>query len=336
MQNPVPAGQEAPKARFPFGNLLKALLALALIWVVFSKTNFSEVWSLRAGLSLPWALATLLLYLLLTFLKAFQYHSMFEGQTSYPRVVSIVVWQNALSNFVAAGAGVASYFALFKTEENIKFGRSTLVFLMTKAGDLFSVWAVLVVSSLLLWERIAPLRAAVILLAVVIGLGLLVFALVIVFRRPLSALLARVLAGPRLSVFALVRKGAGAVQAFAEQDPVFIRQMVGRAFLLSFAYYLLTLAWMTASLRMFSAPPGLWEIVFVSGILQLLSVVPITIFGSLGVSEVTSLYLYELFGFSQDLMSPILLAWRAVFYLMNLFVLLYLPLYALISGRSSR
>ena len=63
---------------------------------------------------------------------------------------------------------------------------------------------------------------------------------------------------------------------------------------------------------------------------------PITIFGSLGVSEVTSLYLYELFGFSQDLMSPILLAWRAVFYLMNLFVLLYLPLYALISGRSSR
>ncbi len=153
MQNPVPAGQEAPKARFPFGNLLKALLALALIWVVFSKTNFSEVWSLRAGLSLPWTLATLLLYLLLTFLKAFQYHSMFEGQTSYPRVVSIVVWQNALSNFVAAGAGVASYFALFKTEENIKFGRSTLVFLMTKAGDLFSVWAVLVVSSLLRRDR---------------------------------------------------------------------------------------------------------------------------------------------------------------------------------------
>lgn len=336
MQSPVPPARETAKKKFPLGSLLKTLLALALIGVVFSKTNFAEVWSLRERISAPWVLATLFVYVLLTFLKAYQYHSMFEGETSYLRVVSIVVWQNAFSNFVAAGAGVASYFTLFKTEENIKFGRSTLVFVVTKMGDLFAVWTVLAVCSLFLWEQIASLHSVVILLVALIGLGLLTFCAVILFRRPLAALLARVLASANLSRFWLVRKSAEAVQAFAGQDPNFIRQMVGRAFLLSFLYYLLTLAWMIFSLRMFSAPPGLWDVVFVSSILQLISILPITIFGSLGVSEFTSLYMYELLGFSQNLMSPILLAWRAAFYLMNLFVLLYLPLYSLMFKRSSK
>lgn len=331
---PVPPVQEPAKKRFSFGNLLKALLALLLIGVVFSKTNFSEVLSLRDQVSYPWLAWTFILYVLLTFLKALQYHILFGRQTSYPRVVSIVVWQNALSNFVAAGAGVASYLALFKTEEGVKLGRSTLVFLITKVGDLFSVWVVLLACSAFLWNQIPSLHSLVFILLVVIGAGLLFFGATLLFRRPFVSFSFVILEKTRLARVPLVRKGMDAMDAFAELTPSVILQMVGQAFALSLLYYLVTLGWMVASLRMFAAPVSDWSIIFVSCILQLLSVVPISIFGSLGVSEFTSLYFYEVFGVGQAVMSPILLAWRATFYLMNLAVLLYLPLYGLFHRRS--
>lgn len=328
-QSPLsaPKTQDTAKKKISFSNVFKMLLALVLIGVVFSKTNFSEVLSLSGSISYPWLAGTILLYGLLTFLKALQYHVLFGQTTSYPRVVSIVVWQNALSNFIAAGAGVASYLALFKTEEGVKLGRSTQIFLITKVGDLFSVWTVLAMCSLFLWNDIQPLHSLSLILLSVIGLGLLFFVAALLFRRSFISLLFLVLEKTRLDKVPLVRKGMEVMEAFAVQDSAAIYKIVGQAFVLSFVYYLVTLGWMVASLRMFTAPLNTWSIIFVSCILQLMSVIPISIFGSLGVSEITSLYLYEVFGVSQSVMSPILLAWRAVFYVVNLLVLLYLPLY---------
>ena len=43
-------------------------------------------------------------------------------------------------------------------------------------------------------------------------------------------------------------------------------------------------------------------------------------------SDVTSLYLYGLFGIGQGIMAPAIVSVRIVFYLMNLLLLLYFPL----------
>jgi uncharacterized membrane protein YbhN (UPF0104 family) len=315
-------------------NCIKIVLALVLVGFILSKTNLDELSAVFVRLNMIWLVTSLLLYFLLTFLKALQYHILFGRRTSYSRVVSIVVWQNALSNFVAAGAGVASYLALFKTEEGVKLGRSTLVFLLTKVGDLFSVWLVLFICSFFLWNQIPSLHSLTLILLVVIGAGLLFFDAALLFRRPFVSFSFWIFEKTRLARAPLVRKGMDAMDAFADLTPSVIFPMVGQAFALSLLYYLVTLGWMVASLRMFAAPVSDWSIIFVSCILQLLSVVPISIFGSLGVSEFTSLYFYEAFGVAPSVMSPILLAWRATFYLMNLAVLLYLPLYSLFHRHS--
>lgn len=337
MQSPISnTPQPVERKKFPFGNLIKALLALILIWLVFSKTNFSEVLALRDKISFPWLAWTFLLYVSLTFFKAFQYYFLIDRKTPYLRVVSIVVWQNALTNFVAAGAGVASYLALFKAEENVKFSRATLAFLITKVGDLFSVWVVFIVCNVFLWDEMALFHSISFFLIGSIGLGLLFFGAIIVFRRRFISWLGFVFKKIRLTKFSLAQKSMGILSALAMQDPVTIYKTVGQAFTLSFVYYLMTLAWMMAGMRMLAAPVSGWSIIFVSCILQLVSIVPITIFGSLGVTEFTSLYLYEIFGVSQTVMSPVLLAWRVIFYLTNLLVLLYLPVHALFFSKSSR
>lgn len=335
MRPSVSSSAESPK-KFPFGNLLKILLALFLVWLVLLQTNFSSVIALWGQVSLPWLGLTFLLYVALTFFKAFQYHAILGGDTPYLRIVGVVIWQNALTNFVAAGAGVASYLALLKTEEGVKLSKATLTFLITKVGDLFSVWVVFIACSTFLWGDLSAFHSVIIVLIILIGLGLLFFGATILFRDRFASLLSLILDSTGLSRFTLVQKGMGTVNAIVAQNTIVIYRAVRRAFTLSFIYYLLTLVWMVASMRMFNTPAGVWDIVFVSCILQLISVVPISIFGSLGVTEFTSLYLYSIFGISQALMSPILLAWRAVFYLMNLAVLLYLPINTFIFGRSSR
>lgn len=332
----LPIAETVKNKKTPFENLLKILLSIILIWLVFSRTNFSDVITLWGQVSLPWLGLTFLLYVSLTFLKAFQYHIMIGGDTPYLRVVGIVVWQNALTNFVAAGAGVASYMALFKAEESVKLSRAAVTFFITKVGDLFSVWVVFIACSVFLWDELSAFHLIAVFLIIGIGLGLLFFGAMIVLRNRFATLLNLVLERTALLRFTLIQKGMSAVNVIVAQDTVVIYKAVQRVFALSFIYYLVTLIWMVASMQMFKSPAGIWNIIFVSCILQLMSVIPISIFGSLGVTEFTSLYLYSIFGISQVLMSPILLAWRAVFYLMNLAVLLYLPINTFIFGRSSK
>ena len=50
--------------------------------------------------------------------------------------------------------------------------------------------------------------------------------------------------------------------------------------------------------------------------------------GGLGITEVTAVYFYYFFGISQGEMSAVMLGLRAIFYLMNAVLLLYLPISA--------
>jgi uncharacterized membrane protein YbhN (UPF0104 family) len=65
--------------------------------------------------------------------------------------------------------------------------------------------------------------------------------------------------------------------------------------------------------------------------MQFISIIPIQIFGGLGVSELTLVYLFSLFGVTQVDIPAIVVALRALFYLFNLAVLVYLPVDALLN-----
>ncbi|MBI5839959.1 MAG: flippase-like domain-containing protein [Chloroflexi bacterium] len=314
-------------------NILKILVAAALVWVLLSKTDLDQFLALRGRILLPYLVATLILYICLTLLKAFKYHLLIQQRTEYLRVLNIVVMQNALSNFFSNSAGAASYLALLKIEEKVKMGRSGLVFMITKIGDLFAVWIVMIFCSLLLWDRIVALQKIVLLLGLVVGIGFVVFFVAMFWRRWFINILSRLLTRLRLTRFSFVEQIIQALDAFAEMEQNAVFSTVFIAFGLSFLYYLLTLAWMVVSMRVFSLQVETLVIVFVSGILQLYSLVPITVFGGLGVTEVTSLYLYSLFGVDHGDLSVVLVGWRVLYYLTNLVVLIYMPVYAVFIER---
>jgi len=310
-------------------NILKILTAAVLVWILLSKTDLEQLFALHDRILPPYLIATVVLYISLTLFKAFKYHVLIQQPTEYPRMLNIVVLQNALSNFFANSAGMASYLALLKVEEKVKLGQSGLVFIITKIGDLFAVWLVMILCSLLVWDRIAPLREMIVLLEIAVGAGFTVFFMAILWRSWFITGLNRLLARLNLLRFSVVKQIMQTLAAFSEMQQNTVFSIVLLALGLSVLHLLLTLAWMVVSMRVFSLQLETVFIVFVSGILQLFSLVPINVFGGLGVTEITSLYLYSLFGVNESEISVVLIGWRILYYLTNLVVLIYLPIYTI-------
>jgi uncharacterized membrane protein YbhN (UPF0104 family) len=308
-------------------NVIKILIAIVLVGYVFSRTDLREFLSLSGQLKAEYLAATFILYAILTALKAYTYYVLIQQDTKYLRVLNVIVLQNAVSNFLANGAGIISYLTMLKVEENVQLGRSGLVFLLIKVGDLFAVWFVMLVCGILYWDQIHVFQQTFVLLEAIIGFGFVCFFCALVFRSAFISLASRLMNHLQLTRFSPIQKSVQGFETFAGMAPKVIFRTTFIAFVLSFFYYLLTLVWQVVSMYAFDFQAHVWVIIFVGGILQLFSLLPFSIFGGIGITEATALYLYPLLGVEAGGLSPILLGWRILFYLANLFVLIYLPFY---------
>lgn len=321
--------------RIPW-NVLKVILALIFTGFVLSKTNFQGLFALRNQISIGWLISVFFLFGSLTVLKSLQYYFLIGRQVSYSEILNIVIVQNAISNFIATSAGIASYIAMFSAGQKVNLSKTTLIFVLAKICDLFAVWLFLAVAVISIWPQIVPFYSLVIFILIVIGLALVVFFVAIIFRQKFVALLVRVLDYFKFTRITFVSKFVSMLETLVEQEKSFIFRTIGLAILFSIFYMLVTMAWMYASLRTFSLEIGVMPTVFVNSLLQLISYLPIQIFGGLGLTETSMLYFYGPFDLPQSQFTAILVANRLLFYITNLLVLLYLPLSAALQGRSSK
>ena len=322
--------------KFPFWNIAKIILALILVWFVLSKTDLTQLYALRERISLPWLAAVIVLYFSLTLLKALQYYFLIGRRVDYPQVLNIVVVQNAISNFIATSAGIASYLALFRVEQGVKVSRAALAFILAKVGDLISIWLFMLVSSLLVWPLVDSFHSLIILLLAVIGVAVLGFFWAVFLRQKFVSILTWLIDKLKLSQLSFVNKLMDLLSTLAEQEHGFVFRMVGTGIAFSLIYMTVTMLWLYASLQTFSFDIGILQVIFVNIFMQLISYLPIQVFGGLGVNETTSLYLYSIFNFPQTELAAVLIATRLLFYLTNLAVLLYLPAHTLFFSRSSQ
>lgn len=309
-------------------NILKILLAFMLVGFILSRTNLGELAALSHRIDLRWLLVGFLLFLLLTLLKALQYYYLISPRVEYPRVLNVVVIQNTVSNFIATGAGIASYLTLFRVEQGVKVSRAVLVFLLTKVGDLISIWLFMLISSLLLWNQVIDFQNWIILSLVFLGILIVLFFLAVLLRQRFAMALSHILEKTKLLQFGFVAKLVDFFFSLANQNHAFIFRMVGIGLAFSLIYMAVTMIWIYASLMTFSFQIGFLSVVFTNSFMQLVSYLPIQVFGGLGVNETTLLYLYGIFPASQPELAAVLIGVRILFYLMNLVVLLYLPIYA--------
>ena len=254
----------------------------------------------------------------MTSLKALQYYFLLGRRLSYPHVLNIVVVQNAVSNFVATGAGIASYLMLFHVEHDMKLSRAALAFIMTKIGDLISIWLLLLVASLFQWAQVARFHGLIIVLLTVISIA----------RSLLDSL--------RLGRLRLVTNAMDTLQSLADQEHRSVFRLMGTGILLSLLYMAVTMAWLYASLRAFSLGIGVMPTAFVNTLIQVISYLPVQVFGGLGLTETSMLYFFGPFNLPQAELATVLIATRILFYLTNLVVLLYLPAYGVFRAHWSR
>ena len=311
-----------------FWNWLKIILALGLVAYVLSRSEPSKLVSALQNASITWLLISVALYLLLTLLKALQYSVLLQGKLTYPQVLNVIVWQNAVSNFFLVGAGIAAYITLARLEHDVKVSRSVTTFILTKVGDLIAIWLVLIFSSTLVWSQIGALQTPVVILTAGIGCAILFFFLTILFRQRFVSFVSRLLKWSRISKFGLIEEGMNYLQGLASMDQKKVLTTFGMLLLYSFLYLAMTIWFVYANLAIFHLQPHVAAVMFVSVLIQLVSYFPVGVFGGLGITETSALYFWSFFDISQDLLAPALIGIRIIFYLFNLIPLIYLPLYS--------
>ena len=117
-------------------NIFKYVLAVLLVLFVLSKTSVNDILDLIEHVSLTWLEVSFVLFFLMNMMKAVQYYVLSGRQAPYPRVLSIVVVQHALTSFIATGAGSASYLTMFTVDEGVRLRRAAATFVIAKIGDL--------------------------------------------------------------------------------------------------------------------------------------------------------------------------------------------------------
>ena len=309
-------------------NLLKIVLALGLVLYVLSRSDVPNLVSTLQNASLFWLIISGLLYFLLTLLKALQYSVLLRGRLTYPQVLNVIIWQNAVSNFFLAGAGIAAYITMARLEHEVKVSRSVTIFLLTKVGDLIAIWVVLLVASQLVWSDIGLLQTPVLLLIAGIGSVILVFFLTILFRQRFVSALNRILEGLKISRIKFIENGMSYLQSLAGMEKNKVLTTLGLLILYSFMYLAVTIVCNYTNLATFQLQPNIFAVMFVSVLIQLVSYFPVSVFGGLGVTETSALYFWSFFEIPQDVLAPALIGIRVAFYIFNLMPLIYLPVYS--------
>src|ERR1044071_684794 len=252
-------------------NFIKILLALGLVLYVLSRVEPSKLISALQSASLFWLLLSGLLYLLLTFLKALQYYVLMREKLTYPQVLNVIIWQNAVSNFFLAGAGIAAYITLARLEHEVKISRSVTTFILTKIGDLIAIWLVLIISGRLVWTEIGVLQTPLVILVAGIGCVILFFFLTILLRQGFVSLVDRILKWSKLSQISFIEAGLNYLRGLANMEQNKVLTTLGLLLLYSFIYLAVTICLAYANLAIFHVRPGIIAVMFVGVLIQLVS-----------------------------------------------------------------
>jgi uncharacterized membrane protein YbhN (UPF0104 family) len=309
-------------------NVLRIILALGLVIYVLSKFELSTLGLALRNASIFWLIFSGVLYFLLTLLKALQYYVFMSGKLTYPQVLNLIIWQNAVSNFFLAGAGIATYLTMTRLEHEVKISRSVTIFILTKLGDLIAIWLALLLASRLVWSEIGVLQTPVILLLAGIGSAILLFFLTILFRQRFVSLLSKILSVLRISGIHLIENGMIYLRSLASMEQNKILSTFGLLLLYSCLYLAVTISCTYTNLAIFHLRLDIFAVMFVAVLIQLVSYFPISVFGGLGITESSALYFWSFFQIPQDVLALALIGIRVVFYLFNLIPLIYLPVYS--------
>lgn len=326
--------RQQPLAAQSLWNALKIILALLLVGYVASQTNLSDLGRLWQRISLPWLAASAALFGAIVWAMAGRYWVLIDRKITFRQTLVLVVVQTFVGNLLAASTGAISYVALLRSKHQIQLSQGVTSVLMAKFGDLLALYLALGLASWAVWPQIAPLHWLLGIVLLGISAVVLVFGAVVLFRRRVLGLAQRLLQIARLDRIRLIGRLLEQLDLLASQDPRRLRALLRDFLAYSVLSMGLSLAFGYCNLLMFGVHLDLWSVLFIAALTQLISIIPIQVFGGLGIFEITSLYLYNLFRVDQQLITPMIVSSRLYLYLLNVLLVLFWLIEGYLSRRA--
>jgi uncharacterized membrane protein YbhN (UPF0104 family) len=314
---------------------LKIGLAIGLVGYVLAQTSLSDLTRIWGRVRIPWLLASATTFLLIIWAMARRYWTLIDKKITLRQTLGLVVVQTVVGNLFASSAGAVSYVALLRSKHQIQISQGVASIIMSKFGDLLALLVALGLSSWAVWADIPGLRWMVGGVLLAIAGVVLTFVLVLLFRQPVLSLLKRLLRLVRLDRLAFVTRTLAQLDTLVEQDARRMRVLVGEFVGYSGLIMLLSFVFGYCNMQMFGLQIGLWAVLFISSLTQLISIIPIQVFGGLGIFEITTVYLYNLFRIDQQSIMPVVVSSRIYLYLLNVLLIIFWLLSAYSGRRAS-
>jgi len=309
--------------------LLKIVLAISLFAFLATHTDITTILGLCVRIRWPWFVGMLFSLGATVWFTALRYRVLIGRNCSFGSFLRIVIYQNATSIFIAAAAGIASYVALVYAKHGVKPRRGVASVAVAKIADLFCLGLILLSSFLAVAGSVPGFGPTVVTLAVVTSV--LSVGSIVLWYAPRTKFWAAASqsSGPVLR-FLIPRGVAALIDELLRSDPLSAKEFA-RFASYSLLVNLFSFAGFYCNMKMFSVAAGCAPVVFVSAIMQLVGVIPIHVFGGLGVCDIPSMYLYGLFGVPKGDIAAVLIGSRIVVYAIYGVVLLVVM--AIPSGR---
>jgi uncharacterized membrane protein YbhN (UPF0104 family) len=301
--------------------ILKLVTAFALIATVLSEVNLESMLVLWQRISLPWFLLSIFAFYAALWSMARRYWVLIGTRIIFHELLHIVLYQNIMGNLIATAAGAAWYVGILHNKHNIQLTNGLLSLLLARFGDLLTLLVSLSFATLVVWHQIPTLHVVVTVVIFLLMAVALLSLLMLVLRRQLVEIAGRILDKFHFHKKAVVSRIFAWLTAFSNQEIDQSRLSIGPLT----GYSVLTLGTMLlfaySSLQIFGVRIDIWPVIFVVSLTQVMTLVPIQVFGGLGLYDFTYLYLYGLFGMEGSQFAAVVVGLRLSFFLTNLVLL---------------
>lgn len=315
------------------GNIIKSLFAIFFIYYIFTLTDFNMLLAVLKNISIDYFILVIIFFVLEVPLASIRFWILIEKKVALTKILDLVIFQKSIASILSPVAGFAAYVTGMKADNELNIFLGISSFMFSKIGELLTIFMFLFISSIILWKQIAVVRLLVVL---ILFSGLIILLISIWAMNKRVAFIKFV---EKLFIKFSLNKFSRLVELFdylkslsninfKESFPIFLYVAGISVIIICFSIsnsYFLNLA--------FNIKISIWAIIFMVSLQRLLSLFPIFVFGGLGVLDVTSLFLYGLFGFTQEEIAPIVLGSRILVYFLYSILLLLLPINRLISSQ---
>jgi uncharacterized membrane protein YbhN (UPF0104 family) len=302
--------------------VIKILLAGGLTVYLFSQTDLLKILHLIQKLSYPWLAGMLFCFFATVWFTARRYWIILGKPVGFLHFLKIVVIQNALSIFVATGVGVASYVTTLYAEHNIKPGKGAASFALAKIEDFFMLCILFIMSICAIYQQLFAIHQFVQFSAAIALLTILVSVFVIIYRDKVSRGAYFFFSKITIPGIRYLGNPLNAIRKYRELSRERSRQLGSVSFIYTVLVNIFSIAAIYCNIQAFSVPIGIWPVIFIAILTQFMMLIPIQVFGGLGVCDVPVMYLYGLFNINRSAIAGVLIGSRLIFYLIYAFLLL--------------